>query len=298
MSNLNLNLGKIGIWTGLLDREPVARAKEVSVELEEMGYGAIWIPESVGRDSLVNACMLLEATKRFVVATGIANIYARDAVAMASGRRSLGEAYPDRFLLGLGVSHEPLVSGVRGHDWQKPLEYLRSYLEDMGRAPYRAYPPKAEPPICIGALGPKALVMAAELTWGAHPYNVTAGHTAWARDLMGPDALLAPMASVTLETDPVRAREIGRKTLGFYLELPNYRKSLIRQGFDEDDFFDGGSDRLIDALRPWGDIDTVVESVKDHLTAGANHVCVQVMDLPEAKLPVDEWRRLASALVD
>ena len=294
---VTLNPGRIGIWTALLDAQPAARAAETVAELESMGYGAVWIPETVGRDSLVHAGLLLGGSQKIVVATGIANVYARDALAMVSGARTLAEAYPDRFLLGVGVSHEPLVAGVRGHDWDRPLAYLRRYLETMASAPYWAHRPAVEPPICVGALGPRALALAAELTWGAHPYNVTADHTAEARDLMGPDALLAPMAAVTVETDPTRARDIGRKTLGFYLDLPNYRNSLIRQGFENDDFVDGGSDRLIDAVRPWGDLDTVVRSVVDHLDAGADHVCVQVMNPSDGGLPLDEWRSLASALV-
>ena len=294
---VTLDPGRIGVWTGLLDSLPAARAVETVAELESMGYGAVWIPETVGRDALVHAGLLLGGSERIVVATGIANVYARDAVTMANGARTLAEAYPDRFLLGVGVSHEPLVARIRGHDWGRPVTYLRRYLQAMADAPYWAHRPSADPPVCVGALGPRALALAAELTWGAHPYNVTVDHTAGARELMGPDAFLAPMAAVTVESDASRAREIGRQTLGFYLDLPNYRNSLRRQGFDDEDFVDGGSDRIVDALRPWGDVEKVAASVREHLDAGADHVCVQVMNLPGDELPLDGWRALASALV-
>ena len=294
---VTLDPGRIGVWTGLLDALPAARAVETVTELESMGYGAVWIPETAGREALVHAGLLLGGSDRIVVATGIANVYARDALSMASAARTLAEPYPDRFLLGVGVSHEPLVAGIRGHDWGRPVTYLRRYLEAMAAAPYWAHRPATDPPVCVGALGPRALALAAELTWGAHPYNVTVDHTAWARELMGPEAFLAPMAAVTVESSRSRAREIGRQTLGFYLDLPNYRNSLLRQGFDEDDFVDGGSDRLIDAVRPWGDIDTAVRSVRDHLDAGADHVCVQIMNPTGDALPFDDWRSLASALV-
>lgn len=303
MNSVTLDPGKIGIWTHLLDVVPSQRAREGADEIEEMGFGTIWIPETAGRDPFVHSSFLLSATKKIVLATGIASIYSRDAIAMANASRTLSEAFPDRFILGVGVSHGPFVEVVRGHSWEKPLEYLRTYLTNLKQAPFWAYKPDNEPPVCIGALGPKALKLAAELTWGAHPYNVTADHTAMARETMGEDAFLAPMVAVILESDPIKARELAKKDLSIYLDLPNYRNNLLRIGFTEDDLNEGGSDRLLDALRPWGDLQKISEEVQGHFDAGADHVCIQlVVDQQDQHsfkngLPIDQWRLLAEALL-
>ena len=222
---------------------------------------------------------------------------------MASASLTLSESFPNRFLLGVGVSHGPFVEVVRGHAWEKPVEHLRTYLESLKRAPFWAYKPEIEAPICVGALGPKALRLAAELTWGAHPYNVTADHTAMAREVMGKEAFLAPMVAVILESDPTKAREMARKDLAIYLDLPNYRNNLLRIGFTEDDLSQGGSDRLLDALRPWGDLQKISDNIQKHFDAGADHVCVQLVvdqtdyDSFKNGLPVDQWQRLAESLI-
>ena len=303
MDRVALDPGKIGIWTHQLDGVPSGRAREAASEIEEMGFGAIWIPETAGRDPFVHSSLLLSATQKIVLATGIASIYSRDALAMASATRTLSEAFANRFLLGVGVSHGPFVEVIRGHSWEKPLEHLSSYIENLKKSPFWAFPPEDEAPICIGALGPKALKLAAESTWGAHPYNVTSDHTAMAREIMGEDAFLAPMVAVILETDSLKARELARKDLSIYLDLPNYRNNFLRIGFTEDDLSEGGSDRLLDAIRPWGDIQTVATKITEHFEAGADHVCVQlVVDQTEQHefqngLPIKQWQLLAESLL-
>ena len=303
MDEVTLDPGKIGIWTHQLDGVPSERAREAANEIEEMGFGAIWIPETAGRDPFVHSGLLLSATQKIVLATGIASIYSRDALAMASATRTLSEAFADRFLLGVGVSHGPFVEGIRGHTWEKPLENLSNYIENLKKAPFWAYRPEKEAPICIGALGPKALKLAADSTWGAHPYNVTADHTLMAREIMGEGAFLAPMVAVILETDPSKARELARKDLTIYLDLPNYRNNLLRIGFTEEDVSGGGSNRLLDAIRPWGDIQTISSKITEHFDAGANHVCVQlVVDQTEQDkfqngLPIQQWQSLAESLL-
>src|SRR3954447_7578390 len=266
-----LQLGRVGLWTGSLDVPPMAEAREVAAEIESLGYAAVWIPEVAGRDPLVLSALLLASTSKLVMATGIASIWGRDAVTMVEGHRTLTEAFPERFVLGLGVSHHTIVENVRGHQYDKPLQTMRSYLEAMAKAPFTGNRPTTPPRIVLAALRPKMLSLSGELTDGAHPYFVPAEHTAIARETLGPDPLLCPEQAVLLETDPARAREIGRKHTAVYVRLPNYANSLRRFGFDDADFADGGSDRLVDAIVAWGDEDAIVDPVKRHLDAGADH---------------------------
>jgi probable F420-dependent oxidoreductase len=293
----SLPIGPIGIWTFDLESQPSAKAKEAVAELEGLGYGAVWFGEAVGREALTNAGVLLAGSKRIVVATGIANIYARDPLAMSAGQKTLAEAYPHRFLLGLGVSHVPLVEKLRGHVYEKPVATMRAYLDAMDRAMFQAVPPSSRPLRVLAALGPKMLELAAERTDGAHPYNVTPEHTAQARKILGPNPMLCPEQAVILETDASKARQIGRKFLEVYLKLPNYRNNWIRLGYSEEDCNNGGSDRLVDGLIAWGDVGAIRDRVRAHHAAGADHVCIQVLsDVPKS-LPMTQWRELASALL-
>jgi probable F420-dependent oxidoreductase len=292
MAQTSIQLGSIGIWTRQLEDQPAAKAQDTARELEELGYGALWFGEAMGREALTNAGLLLAATKRMVIATGIANIYARDAVTMASGQKTLAEAYPNRFLLGLGVSHIPLVEQLRGHRYDKPVATMRAYLDAMDQAPYNAVPPPTKPPRILAALGPKMLELSCERADGAHPYNVNPEHTAEARNILGPNPYLCPEQAVVLETDPEKARGIGRVFLKIYLTLPNYANNFLRLGFDEGDFKDGGSNRLID----WGDVKAIQERIRAHHAAGADHVCIQVLTADPKALPLGEWRELAGAL--
>lgn len=292
-----MDIGRVGIWTFQLDLQPAAAAQQAAAEIEALGYGAIWIPEALGREAFTNAAILLAGTRRIPVATGIANIWGRDALAMASAQKTLFEAYPDRFLLGIGVSHAPLVAGLRGHDYRNPYSFMQTYLDAMDRAPFMAAGPATEPPRVIGALHPKMLRLAAERARGAHPYFVPPEHTAFARGILGPGVLLAPEQAVVLETDPSTARQIARVHMATYLGLPNYTRNLRRLGFGDADLADGGSDRLVDAIVAWGDVDAIVARVRAHHDAGADHVCVQVLDADVRALPMPQWRTLAPALL-
>jgi probable F420-dependent oxidoreductase len=290
-----MNIGRVGIWTFALDLQPAAKAQEAAAHIEALGYGAIWIPEALGREPFSSAGILLAATRRIVLATGIANIWARDAMAMAAGQKTLTEAYPDRFLLGIGVSHAPLV-GMRGHTYDKPLSAMQQYLDAMDSAPYLASAPTATPKRVIAALAPKMLKLAAERTQGSHPYFVPPEHTAVARKILGTGPWLCPEQAVVLETDADTARQIGRTHMATYLTLPNYVNNLKRLGFTDDDAANGGSDRLVDAIVAWGDVAAIAQRIAEQHAAGADHVCIQVLtDQPDA-LPRGEWRTLAALL--
>ena len=292
-----LRLPTIGVWTGALDVVPAARARELAAELEELGYGAVWIPEVAGRDVFVHLALLLSATSRLVGATGIANIWGRDAVTMVGAAKGLAEAFPERALIGLGVSHKNLVEGLRGHDYDKPLSAMRTYLERMDASPYTALRPTTPMRRVLAALGPKMLQLAGERTDGAHPYFVPPEHTATARQVLGAGPLLCPEQAVLLETDPTKAREIGRTHTAIYVAQPNYANNLRRLGFTDDDLEGGGSDRLVDAIVAWGTVDDVVARVQAHLDAGADHVCVQALTASFREVPDVQWRELAPALV-
>jgi probable F420-dependent oxidoreductase len=289
-------LGPVGLWTFALDRRPWAEAKDAAAEIDEMGWSVIWVPEATNRNAFVNATLLLGATTRCTVATGIAPIHNRDAVASANGQRALDEAFPGRFVLGLGVSHKWLVEDVRGGSYAPPLAAMRAYLDAMDTAPYSACAPSVPGRRVLAALGPKMLALAAERADGAHPYLTTAEHTAHAREVLGPGKILAPEQKVVVERDADEARRIARMHLAGYLGQPNYRRSLRRQGFDESDLDDGGSDALVDGIIAWGDVDAIAARVRRHLDAGATHVAVQVLAASMDDLPLDQYRLLAEAL--
>lgn len=293
-----MDLTPIGLWTHALDHIPMARSREVAAEIEELGYGAIWIPEMAGRDPFVSSALLLEATERIVLATGIANIYSRDPLSMACAQNSVTEAFPERFLLGIGVSHQSAVEGLRGQTYGPPLATMRAYLDGMDVGFYLATPPTTPTHRVLAALGPRMLELAATRAEGAHPYFVPVEHTALARSTMGPDAGLYVEQMAVLDTDPTTARATARGAMAMYLGLPNYTNNLVRLGWSEDDFADGGSDRLVDAITVWGDEATIAARVREHRDAGADHVCVQVLTPEFTGLPLDAWRRLAPALID
>jgi probable F420-dependent oxidoreductase len=293
-----MELGRTGIWTAAFDAHPSSAAQAAAVELEGLGYRTLWLNEATGRDPFVMAGLLLSATSTLTVALGIANVYARDAVTTAAAQKSLAEAYPGRFLLGLGVSSPVLVEKVRGHDYGKPLTFMKSYLEAMDRAPFNAVGPSEPPERVLAALGPKMLEVSATQANGAHPYLTTPEHTRTSREILGPDVLLAPEQMVVLETDPSVARAIGRASISFYLRAPGYLANLRRLGFSDDDWADPKqpSDRLVDGIVAWGDVDAAVARVREHHDAGADHVAVQVLR-GDRQLPVAEWRELAPALL-
>ncbi len=284
-----MQLGKLGVWyftDGLTAPEAAAFAEKV----ETLGFSALWIPEAVGREPFAHASWLLASTRRLIVATGIANIYARDAVAAKQGQNTLAEQSGGRFLLGLGVSHEAMVERVRGHTYNSPVKTMRSYLERMKAAPYLGPRPPEEPPTVIAALGPKMLALARDAARGAHPYLVPPEHTAMAREVLGKGPWLCTEQKVVLERDPRKARDIGRKAAAIYLGLPNYRNNLVRLGFKQSELDGGGSDRVIDAIVAWGDEQAITKRIQAHLDAGADHVCIQ--PLHPAGIPRPDERAL------
>jgi probable F420-dependent oxidoreductase len=291
-----MDLGRVGIWTFNLDMWAAPEAREAVREIEELGYAAVWLPETVTREAVANSSLLLSATDSLVVATGIASIWARPAQTAAAAHKTISEAYPGRFVFGLGVSHQPMVEGMLKQSYDKPYSTMAAYLEAMAGA-FVAMPDPAEPPVkVIGALGPRMLRLAAEQADGAHPYNATPEHTAQAREILGPDALLCPEQAVVLDTDPETARAAARRHLAVYLGLPNYFQNWFRLGFTEADLADGGSDRLIDAIVIWGDEDAVAAGLRAHLDAGADHVCAQIVMPHMSDDPRPVWRTLAPAL--
>jgi probable F420-dependent oxidoreductase len=269
-----MELGRLGVWC-MAEHLPAPQIARLAQAVEGWGYGALWQPETLGRNVLVASSWLLANTRRLTVATGIASIYARDAGAAHAARQGLAEQSGGRFLLGLGVSHAPMVEGMRGHHYGKPVAAMRAYLEAMGRAPYMAPPPAEPPKTVIAALGPRMLELAGELCDGAHTYNVTPEHTADARRRLGAGKLLCVEHKVLLETDPAKARAAARRTLRGYLGLRNYQENWRRLGFGEADWSDEGSDRLVDAIVAWGDEAAIRARIQQHWDAGADHVCVQ-----------------------
>jgi probable F420-dependent oxidoreductase len=294
-----VHLEGVGLWTFALDGQPAARARELAAEIESLGYTALWVPEAVGRDALVASTLLLDATQRLVVGTGVVPIYNRDAMTTNAAWRSLEESFPGRFVLGLGVSHQPSVEGLHGGTYGPPVETMREYLDRMDGALYFAVPPETTPTRVLAALGPKMLALAAERADGALPYNGTPQHTHRARTTLGSGKLLAVEQKVVLATDATEARRIARENLAVYLGLPNYTNNWRRLDFTDADLDGGGSDRFVDAVVAWGDEDALRARVREHVDAGADHVCVQVLSPDGMRgLPLEQWRRLAPALTD
>ena len=287
-------LGRVGVW-GLGLRSANDERGAVA-EIERLGYGAVWFGEgAANKEAFVHAAILLAATSRMVVATGIANIYARDATAMNNAAQALGDAYPGRFLLGMGVSHQPMVQ-TRGHVYQSPVTTMRAYLDAMEQVKYTP-PPPAEPVTkVIAALRPRMLELARDRTDGAHPYLVTPEHTARARRVLGEGSLLLPEQAVIVETDPARARAAGRQHLTPYLRMTNYVNNFREMGFGDTDFADGGSNHLVDALVAWGDVNAVAARVREHHAAGADHVAIQAIT-SDPDRALDDLRALAPVLV-
>jgi probable F420-dependent oxidoreductase len=263
-------VGRLGVWYPV-DRLDGAGIRRLLRTVEDLGYSTFWYPEAFGYESLSIASFMLANTTQLIIGSSIANIYARDPFTARRGLRTLSSLYDDRFILGLGVSHAPMVERVRGHVYDKPVPTMRCYLDGLYEDPSNA----AEWPVVIAALGPLMLKLAAERTAGAVPYNVTPEHTREARAALGPDKLLVVEQKVCLETDAAAARGLARRELHRYMNLTNYRNNWLRIGFTEADLADGGSDRFIDAMVLWGDAPAIGRGVGAHLAAGANQVCIQ-----------------------
>ena len=288
--------GPVGVWTGALDALEIPAVREQVAALDEQGWDALWFGEAYGREAFSAATLYLDASTRMAVATGIASIYGRDAVAANAASRLLEELHPGRFLLGLGVSHAPLVERLRGHTYGKPLAAMRDYLDALDNATFAAAGGKVAPPRLLAALGPKMLELARDRAEGAHPYLVTPEHTARARATLGEGPLLAVEQAVVLSNDPDVVRERAHWHLEIYTGLPNYRNNWFREGFTEADAVRGGSDRLKAALVVGGNEQAVLDRVQQHLDAGADHVCLQVLGADAFTVPSDDWARLAPAM--
>jgi probable F420-dependent oxidoreductase len=269
---LKHRLGKVGVWLISTSEAPAEAERRLVQAVEQFGYSTYWFGEAPAtKEAFTHAATVLSWTERIQVATGIANIWGRDPAAAANAAATLTDAWGNRFVLGLGVSHAPLVD-MRGHDYGRPVATMRAYLEAMDSVKFA--PPLAEkPPRVIAALRHKMLELARTHAQGAHTYFTTPEHTARAREVLGEEPVLAVEQAVVVDTDADSARAAARKYAAFYLGLPNYQNNLRELGFDDEDL--KGSDRLIDAVVPWGDPDTLVERVRAHHEAGADHVCVQ-----------------------
>lgn len=280
-----VNVGRVGIWNiGLRNDDPSAAAeiRDAAAELEDLGYGAIWLG---GSPSVGHAVPLLEATSRIAVATGILNIWQHEPQDVAARQAEVAAAHPGRFLLGLGASHAPAVEG-----YHRPYSTMVTYLDRLDAAGSLSHDR------VLAALGPRMLALSRDRAAGAHPYLVTPEHTRTARDVLGPGPLLAPEIKVVLDTDLDRARATAREHLEMYLRLPNYTNNLMRLGFVQDDFAGGGGDRLIDAVFALGDVDAVRKRMTAHYDAGADHAVLQVIVPDRTVLPRAQWRELAAGL--
>jgi len=289
-----MNLGRVGVWSvELRFHSDAGEIAEAAAELEELGYGALWTPGGVGGDILEAITRLLRSTRSVVAASGILNIWKHEPGTVADGFASIEAESPGRFLLGLGVSHAPLVDSEDERIYRRPLAKMRSFLDALDAAT-PAVPRERR---VLGALGPKSLALSSERACGAHPYFVPPQHTRWAREILGDGPLLAPELAVLLETDPATARATARAYMESYLRLPNYVNAILRHGFDENDLRDGGSERLVDAIVAWGTEADIARRVAQLHALGADHVCIQVLGAPAGGLPTEQWRRLAPALV-
>jgi probable F420-dependent oxidoreductase len=287
-----LQLGAVGIWSLQFRTGDRGQAREAIGELEELGFGTVWVPES-GTNAILDVVEeLLGASSKIVVASGILNIWMHEPDEVVTAYNRFASNFPERFLLGLGVSHASLVEPATGRQYERPRSMMIDFLDALDAA---SAPVGREDRI-LAALGPKMLELARDRAIGAHPYCVPVAHTALARATLGEGPILAPELKAVLVEDPAIARELARKHLDHYLEMPNYANNLRRFGFTEDDLDHGGSDRLVDALVAWGSPEVIAERVREHHAAGADHVCVNVIAEDVSRFPITEWRAVAAAL--
>ena len=286
-----MDLGQLqttGVWS-FVDTQSAADTQSMAVRIEELGYSALWIPDTLGRDPFVSATTMLSATESLIIATGIANIWVRHPGSMKQASMSVAEASDDRFLLGIGVSHQPMVEGVRGIDYSKPLSAMKKYLAGLEASPWMAVD-SPMPPVVLAALGPKMLELSRDESAGAHPYWTTPEHTAQSRAILGDGPLLCVEQKVCLTTDAAVAREKGAEQLAIYKALPNYRNNWLRLGFT-DDQIENNEPEFLDAVFAWGDADALQARVKAHYDAGASHVCIQPIHPGGARGEID-WNCL------
>ena len=281
-------IGKWGVWFAP-NRMPMEEIGRLAETVEAHGYDALWYPESVAYEAMALGGYYLSRTKKLTVASGIASIYARDAAAAMQGHNTLNALYDGRFILGLGVSHAPMVERVRGHKYGKPVSTMRAYLEAMFSTPVQV--DAAERRVVLAALGPNMLALSAELADGALPYNVTPEHTALAREILGPGKSLYVEQKICLTEDASVAREVAAQQLAMYLAMPNYRNCWLSLGFTEDELSGKGSSRFLDAMVAWGNEDSIRARLQAHFDAGADHVAIQPFDARGGSSP--SWETLA-----
>ncbi len=281
----------MGVWWSSTWRVADDASVEVAAELEELGYTALWSSGGIQPGLTAHFERLLAATAPETVLSGIVSIWSTSPDEIALAVSDLDLRHPGRFVLGLGASHAPLVE-----NYTRPYSHMVEYLDALD-ALDAAGPSAARERRVLAALGPRMLRLAAERAAGAHPYFVPVEHTIRARDVLGADALLAPEVTVVLEKEESTARQAARAFTTGYLSLANYANNLRSLGFGDDDLAGGGSDRLIDAVVAWGEPDGIADHIHQHLEAGANHVCVQVL-APPASFPLTAYRELAPALME
>jgi probable F420-dependent oxidoreductase len=290
-------LGRVGVWTFAFDARPARQIGEDARAIEGLGFLSLWVPEGGGsRDVIGHLSWLLGETKRLAIASGIANITARQPEVLQAGATSLADAYGERMVLGVGVGHQ-YSTGRRGVEWAHPLERMRAYLDRMDEVADTWPPPDVPARRLLAALGDGMLRLSAERALGAHTYFVPPEHTAHARKVLGQEPVLAVEQTVVLDDDPSGARAVAAPWAAGYLELPNYVNNWRRFGYGEDDVTGDPSDRLVDAAIAWGSVDDVARRVREHLDAGADHVCVQVISADEADACLPQLRVLAPALL-
>jgi probable F420-dependent oxidoreductase len=292
------SLGRVGLWTRQLDMRSAGEAEDAAAEIEELGYRSLWIPEATHREAISHAALLLAATRSLVVATGVARVHARSPQAAVLAQRLICERWPGRFVLGLGVSHPMVIERMMGQVYGPPLATMAGYLDGMDAT--RGGPAEVPGGVArvIAALGPKMLALAAQRSSGAHTYLSPVEHTAWARGELGSGPLLAPAIKVVLTDDIDAGLAVARWSLAPTVKMPAYRSNVLRSGFTDDDLADGLTDRLVHALVAIGDVDAVVKRVREHLAAGADHVCIEVLTGDDVTIPMEQWRRLGPALAE
>jgi probable F420-dependent oxidoreductase len=289
-------LGRIGVWTFAFDARPAAQVRKDARAIESLGFPALWVPEGSGsRDAIGHLSWLLGSTERIAVASGIANITARQAEVLQAGATTLADAYGERVVLGIGVGHE-YSTGRRGVEWAHPLARMRAYLDRMDEVADTWPAPAVPARRLLAALADGMLRLSAERALGAHTYFVPPEHTAHAREVLGPEPVLAVEQAVVLDADPSRARAVAAPWASGYLQLRNYANNWRRLGYGEDDV-SGASDRLVDAAIAWGSVEDVALRVRGHLDAGADHVCVQVVSSDEADACLTQLSELTPALL-
>ncbi len=293
-----LDLGRIGIWSGAPARMSAAETKAMVEELEDLGYPTLWFPESVAaKESIGQGALLLSWTKKMIIASGIANIAARDPMAMATGARMLVDAFPGRFVLGIGASTD-LSLPQRGHTYAKPYTRVVEYLDGMENFEHQTPDPAEPVPLILAALGPRMLKLAAKRSLGAHPSFTPVAHTAWARETMGEGPILAPELPFLVCKERDEARAIGGYHMEYYLTRKPYMENMARLGFTEEDMQGSGSDKLFDSIVAWGDVEAIRKRVDEHLAAGADHVCIEPLTPTKNEAGLDQIREVTPAMLE